>query len=549
MKNTILYALAITGLLGVQNMQSQNINKAELTAKIEALIPSSVNDTTPGLVLGVVHKGSLIFSKGYGLANLAYNLPNNPKMAYNIGSVSKQFLGYAFAMLHVEGKININDPVTKHLENWPEFDNTVTIKHLLNHTSGYREAYTMSNLSGRTVGVDHLSRAECLNVVRKQPKLEFEPGSRFIYNSTAWVILAEILEKVTKQPAEKWVEANILSTLEMKNTYIESFVGEVIPNAAASYDYNKNNGYSHSKSNRAIFGAADINTSIEDLVLWLNNFQTLKVGGKEAMELFLTPNKLNDGTNSEYALGIQVGWHKGVKYYSHNGGHESFITQLRYYPEQEIGIVTMSNFGSKGVVAVPKIAAFILKDQMTPKKKPDNEVFEMTKTELKKFEGSYISPSLNAITKITMIADSLTVWGGSKLIPAAENTFYTNDWDGKFEINPVAGGTLELAIIGENTRRYQKIKEWKPTTESLKKYEGDYWSEELETIYHLKIANEKLLIEHRWLGTIDLVPITKDIFKAGWGWYIKVERTKENKISGFNINSGRTLNVFFQKKN
>ena len=172
----------------------------------------------------------------------------------------------------------------------------------------------------------------------------------------------------------------------------------------------------------------------------------------------------------------------------------------------------------------------------------------MTKTELKKFEGSYISPSLNAITKITMTADSLTVWGGSKLIPTAANTFYTNDWGGKFEINPLADGTLELAIIGDNTRRYQKIKEWKPKTEALKKYEGDYWSEELETIYHLKIANEKLIIEHRWLGKIDLVPITKDIFKAGWGWYLKVERTKENKISGFNINSGRTLKVFFEKK-
>ncbi|NQX99126.1 MAG: beta-lactamase family protein [Flavobacteriales bacterium] len=377
MKHLPIYALIIIGLFGTLKLQSQNINKDELNAKIEELIPTAVNDTTPGFVLGVVHKGELIFSKGYGLANLSYKIPNDPKMAYNIGSVSKQFLGYAFAMLHVEGKLNINDPVTKYLENWPEFDKIVTLKHLLTHTSGYREAYTMSNLSGRRIGVDRLTRKECLTVVRKQPKLEFEPGSRFSYNSTAWVILAEILEKVTEQPADEWVEANILSPLEMKNTYIESFVGEVIPNAAESYNYTKNSGYGNSKSNRAIFGAADINSSIEDLMLWINNFQTLKVGKKEAMELFLSPFTLNDGSNSGYALGIQVGLHKGIKYYSHTGGHESFVTQLRYYPEQEIGIITMSNFGGKGAISTSKIAAFLLRNQMEIKEKTKHEAFEM----------------------------------------------------------------------------------------------------------------------------------------------------------------------------
>ncbi|PCI97543.1 MAG: hypothetical protein COB15_07485 [Flavobacteriales bacterium] len=546
MKHTSVYALIIIGLLGVLNLQSQNINKNELNAKIEELIPSTVNDTTPGFVLGVIHKGELIFSKGYGLANLSYNIPNNPKMAYNIGSVSKQFLGYAFSMLHIEGKLNINDPVTKYLKNWPKFDKTVTLKHLLTHTSGYREAYTMSNLSGRTVGVDRLSREECLNVVRKQPKLEFEPGSRYIYNSTAWVILAEILEQVTNQPADEWVEENILKPLKMNNTHIESFVGEVIPNAAESYNYSTS--YGNSKSNRAIFGAADINTSIEDLMLWINNFNTIKVGSKEAMKLFLSPFILNDGTNSEYALGIQVNLHKGVKLYSHTGGHESFITQLRYYPDQEIGIITVSNFGGKGIINTSTIAEFLLKDEMISKEKINDKAFEIDKDKLKKYEGIYIAPTLNDVTHIEMVDDSLTIWGESKLIPTSTNTFRINNWGGKFEISPLEDGTLQLEVIGDITSTYNKVEAWKPTDKELKEFESDYWSEELETLYHLKIVDEKLIIEHRWIGKIDLEPITKDVFKAGWGWHLKVERTKENKITGFNINSGRTLNVFFQRK-
>jgi CubicO group peptidase (beta-lactamase class C family) len=549
MKHSPIYISIIIGLFLTINLQSQSIDQAKLNTKIESLIPPAVNDSTPGFVLGVIQKGELIFSKGYGLANLSYNIPNDPKMAYNIGSVSKQFLGYAFAMLHVEGKLNINEPVSKYLEDWPEFDKIVTLKHLLNHTSGYREAYTISGLAGRDIGVDHLSRSECLNVVRKQPKLEFEPGSQFTYNSTAWVILAEILEKVTGQPADKWVEVNILSPLEMKNTYIESFVGEVIPNAAESYNYNKNKGYVNSKSNRAIFGAADINTSIEDLTKWINNFKTIKAGGKEAMELFLTPFNLDNNPKTGYALGIQVGFHKGVKFYSHTGGHASFVTQLRYYPEQEIGIINISNFGGKGAISTGKIAEFLLEAQMKPKKeKFDDTVFEMDKNELVKFAGIYISPTFNKTTPIVIKNDTLVIWDNSKLIPTSPNSFRTKNWDGKFEIITQADGKLQLEIIGDSKTIYTKATNSPTTLKELTEYEGDYWSEEIETIYHLKIESGKLIIKHRWLGEIKLEPITKDLFKDSWGWYLKVERSEENNITGFNMNSNRTLNVFFKRK-
>ena len=147
-----------------------------------------------------------------------------------------------------------------------------------------------------------------------------------------------------------------------------------------------------------------------------------------------------------------------------------------------------------------------------------------------------------------MVDDSLTIWGESKLIPTSTNTFRINNWGGKFEISPLEDGTLQLEVIGDITSTYNKVEAWKPTDKELKEFESDYWSEELETLYHLKIEDEKLIIEHRWIGKIDLEPITKDVFKAGWGWYLKVERTKEKKITGFNINSGRTLNVFFQRK-
>lgn len=103
MKYTLLYFLCGFGIFSAQNVQGQNLNKDFLESKIDSLVTTEINDTTPGVVIGIVQKGELIFSKGHGLANLSYGIPNDSKKVFNLGSTSKQFLGYAFAMLHVKG--------------------------------------------------------------------------------------------------------------------------------------------------------------------------------------------------------------------------------------------------------------------------------------------------------------------------------------------------------------------------------------------------------------------------------------------------------------
>lgn len=526
---------------------SKNLNLEGLEEEIELLLPSAVTDTTPGFVIGVIHEGKLIFSKGYGKANLIYDISNSPELNYNLGSVTKQFLGYAFAMLHMEGKLSVDDPVGKYLENWPSFDHEVTIKHLLTHTSGYREAYTMSNLAGRDIGVDRLTREECLNVVRRQPALEFVPGSRFCYNSTAYVILAEILEKITGEPSHIWVNKNILLPMGMINTYIESFVGELIPNSAESYYFDKSRGYEKAMSNRAIFGAADIYSSIDDMFHWLNNFQDQKVGGQEVMDLFLTPFELNNGTDTKYAFGIQNSLHKGVKLYSHTGAHESFFTQIRFYPEHNFGLVAISNFGGNGWIPTNKIAEYVLADYMKSPALIEQDAFDLSLDQLKKFEGSYLYEYGNELEKVTLINDTLTIWGDMQLLPLSENRFYTKNWSGQFEFIET-GNNVQMVIHGDNKDSYQRIEAWTPKMDELEEYLADYVSEELETTYTLVLKDNELFVKHRWIGEVGLKPLGKDLFRSDWGWFVEFERSDENEILGFNINTGRTVNVFFEKK-
>lgn len=528
-------------------MEAQEIRLDGLEEKIEGLIPPSVNDTTPGLVIGIMHKGELIFGKGYGLANLSYGLPNDTKKVYNLGSVSKQFLGFAFAMLHAQGQLNVDEPVSKFLDDWPTFKQEVTVRHLLSHSSGYREAYTMSSLAGRSVGIDRLSREECLNVVRKQPALEFIPGSRFTYNSTAWVILAEILKSVTGQEADIWVEENILRPLAMKQTEIESYVGEVIPNAAESYYFDQGRGYGNPKSNRAIFGAAEVYSSIEDLTYWIRNFKNPKVGGQGALDVFSSPFKFNNGEDSEYGFGINIGRHKGIPCWKHTGAHESFLTQLRYYPDQDLGIVTISNYEGNGWIRSNELAEFILGDLMTFPEKKEYEPILLTSSQLQNLAGTYISESENQMNTVEVKNDTLSIWGNVKMIPISVNRFYSNSWGGEFEFMTEGMETSQLVVHADSKSVFNKVEDWDPSRSDLKIYAADYHSKELETIYHLKMKNDQLFIKHRWLGEIELTAISKDLFQSDWGWFLAFDRDENDLITGLHINSGRTLNVTFDR--
>lgn len=545
-RNSLLIAVITLLFAGTAcNDFGQRLN---LEYEIDEMIPEAVNDTTPGMIVGVVQNGDIIFQKGYGLANLNYDIPNNPEMVYNIGSVAKQFLGYAFAMQHVAGTLNIDDPVSNYLEDWPEFEETVTIRHLLNHSSGYREAYTMSNLAGRTIGVDRMSPEEALEVVRRQPKLEFPPDSRYTYNSTAWVILAEIFEDATGVPAADWVEENILDALEMNDTQIETHVGQVIENAAESYSYSDDIGYTNLKSNRAIFGAADIFMNVPDAVKWINNMKTAELGGQEVLDLFLEPNELSNGTNNGYAMGIYNGEYRGLKRYRHTGGHAAFGTQLSYYPDYDLGIFIVSNF-NRAWLPSESIAELILGDQMEPVISYEDERVELSDEMQSGLTGRYINEDRNDMFEISVDDGKLMVDGQVEIIPVGDGVFRINGSTARYELEMDDEPVKVMASGNDGDQTYEKVDEWQPDESDLADYAGEYVSDEIDSIMRLSVNEEGMLqIQHRWMGTSPLEPLARDVFRAGNGMMLEFEKDGTGNVTGFYANSGRTLDVWFGKE-
>jgi CubicO group peptidase (beta-lactamase class C family) len=397
----------------------------------------------PGAVVGVYEGGKVVFAKAYGMADLTHHVPVTVDTRFNLGSVSKQFTGLAFAMLAARGVLSLDDPVRKYIPELPAFEGEVTLRHLLTHTSGYHEAYGVLELRGTSTDVDLLRREDAVGVVRRQPTLEFPPGSKYQYNSTAYVILAEVVERVTRRPFPAWMAEHVFRPLGMRHTAIEVEVEAVMPGAASSYARAEGGGYRTAFSNRAYYGAADVYTTVGDLAAWLRNYRTAEVGGSGAIRTLTTPFVFTGGDTSAYALGVFVGKERGLRRFQHGGGHAGFSARITYYPDLDAGVAVMSNhplFDAAATSAAVVDVAF--GDRMPPDKATPPEPapppgrsaptpWVPSAMESAAYVGRYYSAEVETVYTVALGGGGLTLahyrWGEMRLVARSRDTFVTTD--------------------------------------------------------------------------------------------------------------------------
>lgn len=544
-------ALAAPGSVPAQE-GPVSVTADTLEARVDALMSDYVAGEDPGAVVGVIRGGELVFAGAYGTADLASGTPITTGTRFNLGSASKQFTGFALALLEQRGKLSLDDPVSEHLPDWPTFEETVTLRHLLTHSSGYREAYGTLGLAGWT-GDDRLSREQVLEVVRRQPELEFPPGTSFSYNSTAYVILAEVAERATGRSFPEWMRENVFGPLGMQNTVIESEVGEVIPGAAHSYADGEEGGYRLEFSNRAIYGAAEVYTTVGDFAKWLGNYGTPELGGPAVLERTRQPLVLAPGDTTEYALGLFVGNLRGRRQIWHGGSHAGYQAFFSYAPGLDTGVLVMSNYAEFELGRV----AFTVSDLVLggPPQTDEQEVadeFEgvaVDSATLERYAGHYRTAD-GEIRTFERRGAALDMAGGPGLVALSDTLFRLHGQSTRVAFHAAVDGSVAGATLhtsdGERVR-LRRIEPWTPGPEELERYAGRYVSPELETIYDLAVRDGRLVAEHRWHGTIELTPRVRQGVFRGTFLGIRFERNEAGRVTGFRASAGRTDGVWFRK--
>lgn len=441
---TILLQLlfATFSVSGQETTQLQPESTA-LESGVDPLMASYDRPDSPGAAIAVVVNGQVVFARGYGLANLEHGIPITTSTVFDIASVSKQFGAMAIAMLAKQGKLSLDDDIRKHIPEVPDFGKTITIRHLIHHTSGIRDWPGTLALAGWRMD-DVISFEQILKMVEHQKELNFDPGEEYLYSNTGYNLLAETVARLTGQSFREWTDANIFEPLGMKSTHFQDDHQMLVRNKA--YAYRSQGGeFKPLPNGLTALGSSSLFTTVEDLVKWALNFETARVGGKSVLEQVHEQGVLNNGKKISYAFGNSVGVYKGLKRVEHSGSWAGFRTYLARFPNQDFTVIVLSNVSNfNSSRKAMQITDLYLSEHF---KEPDSEEpasasregetveiepWRPNNQELVSFSGRYYSPELETFYTLAVEGDQLVArhrrHGDIKLTPHVQNVFNGSEW-------------------------------------------------------------------------------------------------------------------------
>jgi CubicO group peptidase (beta-lactamase class C family) len=548
--STLMLVLA-AGALAQPSAASQSVE-----ARVDTLMSAYDHVSSPGASVLVFRGEETLFSRGYGMANLEYDVPITSETVFHVASVSKQFTAFALAMLEAQGRLSLDDEVQTHLTELPDFGEPITLRHLLNHTSGLRDQWNLWVLAGGRMD-DVIRQDDLHRLVTRQRELNFSPGAEYLYSNSGYMLAAKVVERVTGQSFGEWMQVNVFEPLGMNRTQVYDDHERIVPGRAYSYRQVGEGEYRKAVLSYANSGATSLFTTTEDLAKWLRNYGNGQLGGPAVGERMVTRGILADGDTISYALGVFVDEHRGLEMIQHGGADAGYRSYVAYFPALDAGVVVLSNLASFNPGGMAREIADVFFDEyLTPAEDATSgEGVRVAQAVLDRYTGLWSVDG--AAMQLTVDREGSTLFGDVpavgrvELTARTDSTFRTREG---FEItfHRRSGGVVQTGTVAlpDGSRMSLSRADMTPASpEALSIFAGRYYSPELETFYTLEVVDDVLIARHRRHGDIRLMPGRNGGF-IGDQWFfgdVSFERDAEGSITAMNVSSGRVRDLAFQK--
>lgn len=350
---TILKSFIIFFIIASSGSSAQN-----LEAKIDNLITAKFKPENPGAVFLAVKKGKVVYRKAFGMADLELNVKMKPEFVFEIGSMTKQFTAVSILMLAEQGKLKLDDEITKFIPDYPTNGNRITIHHLLTHTSGIKDFTSMKSI--RDIARRDLSPKELVDFFKNEP-IDFKPGDQYKYCNSGYVLLGYIIEIVSGQTYEEFITQNIFKKIGMENSYYASH-DKIIKNRVSGY--RDKEGYVNTNyiSFSIPYASGSIMSTVDDLLKWQNAINTNIVLSPVFTEKAFTNYQLNNGTYIDYGYGWHLEKVKNKIVREHGGSIFGFKSMGVYEPTEGVYVVGLSNCECNSPTSITKDIATLLID-------------------------------------------------------------------------------------------------------------------------------------------------------------------------------------------
>jgi len=488
-----------------------------LEADINAYMSEQYTAETPGFSLLVAKNGQAIYKNGFGMANLEVGVKAAPKHVFEIGSITKQFTAVSILMLEEQGKLNIDDEITKFIPDYPTQGKTITIHHLLNHTSGIMSYTNMASFM--SLARTDMTPTELIDTFKNEP-MEFDPGTAFNYNNSGYIILGHIIEVASGVSYAEFIQTNIFDTIGMSNSYYGSMT-QLIPNRANGYS-ETDAGYRNANylSLTLPYAAGSIMSTTEDLLMWQNAISANTLIKRSSLEKAINGSTLSTGKAIPYGYGWSAGDINGSKTVEHSGGIFGYTTNGIFLPEENVYVIGLSNCDCGNVSAMVANVAAMAIGKPFPKKE---DAITLNKEQLSQWVGAYEYDG-GVVRHITLEDDKqlFSQREGStnlEIYPMTATNFIFDGGDTAYEFYKDDGNRMTKMTASGNTMIGKGIDKAPPaekeeitlSPEVLAQYSGTY---ELQPGFNLAIStrDNKIYALATGQGELELFASEKDKF-------------------------------------
>ncbi len=338
--NSVKLSLILAILFLFNLTYAQQMDDRRLTIYFDKLLSAQFKTNEPGATVLVAKNGQVIYKKAFGMANLELNVPMQADNVFWIASIGKQFTAVAVLQLMEQGKLNLQDEITKFIPDYPVQGNKITIEHLLTHTSGIHNFSGMKDPEKKLTG--DVSPIEVIDFFKNLP-MRFVPGTNWEYSNSGYFLLGYIIEKVTGKSYSEYLQENIFKPLGMTNSLFANSKG-IIKNRVGAYSVG-DMGFENSRFLNAtiIYSAGAIQSTVEDFYKWQQAVHTNKLVKKETLDKAFTRYKLTNGKETDYGYGWKLGYVYESPSIWHGGAIEGFGNIEMYLPKEDVFVVVFSN--------------------------------------------------------------------------------------------------------------------------------------------------------------------------------------------------------------
>jgi CubicO group peptidase (beta-lactamase class C family) len=545
MPNHTRAALAAAALLVAAPAHAQ-----DKTAEIDKIF-AWVAPTAPGCVVAVSQNGKLVVNRAYGLADLERAIPLTTESVFDAGSLRKQFVAASILLLVEEGRLSLSDDVRKHLPQLPDYGHTITIEHLLTHTSGLRDWTGLLNLAS--------GDPDAMSMILRQRGLNFTPGEEWSYTNTGYVLATEIVARTSGMSFAAFASKRLFEPLGMKRTtYVDDMKADV-KNRALAYEKAGGGWKPDMLLGNDRGGGGALFTTASDLIIWNEALANKRLGAFVSAKLE-EPTTLNNGRKVTTAgRGLFMETYRGSREVWYTGSAAAYKGFLGRFPDHRLSIAILCNSGESAnrTLYAQQIFDLFVPSAMAsaPESGPPPAMTGDTLAEAASKAGLFVNERTGEMLRLAVDRGRFRVAGGPGLVAITKDRFrrfgafaqfMSQD---EFELHFLSPDVFELRSMEGAVTRYRRAHPFSPTAEELKAFAGRYESDELMAVFHATPGKDALMLRTGDMPGegIEFRPVDRDTFQRGM-ITVRFRRDNAGKIVALEFTNPVLRNIRFTRR-